>query len=75
MKVGKCGRGGLQIGIIAWLFFLWIIFGAIDMGECVGHAYMSVACVALTLSFHVLVALHHIDHGSSKVIMRNWMSV
>lgn len=45
------------------------------MGEYVGHACMSVLCVALTLVFHVLVALHHIDHGSSKVIMRNLMSI
>ena len=46
-----------------------------NMGECVGYACMSVACVALTLAFHVFVALHHIDHGSSKVIMRNLMSI
>jgi len=45
------------------------------MGECVGHACMLVVCVALMLAFHVLITLHHIDHGSSKVIMRNLILV
>lgn len=45
------------------------------MGGCVGHAFMSVACVALTLAFHMLVPLHRIDHGSGKFIMRNLMLV
>lgn len=65
----------LQIGIGAWLCSLRVISSAIDMGECVGHACMSVACVALTLTFHVLLALHHIDHGKSKVILSNLMSI
>jgi len=65
----------LHIGIRAWLHSLWVISGATDMGECLGHACMIFACVALTLAFHVLVALHHIDHSSSKVIMRNLMLV
>ncbi len=37
---------------------------------CVGHACMLVACVSLTLEFHVIVALHNVDHGCSKVVMR-----
>ena len=65
----------LQSGIRAWLRSLWVISGATDMGECVGHVCMSVVCVALTLAFHVLVALHHIHHGSSKVIPRNLMLI
>jgi len=44
-----------------------------DGAVCVGLACMSVACVSLTLVFHLLVALHHVDHGCSKVIMRNLM--
>ena len=65
----------LHIGIKSWFHSLWVISGAKNMGECVGHTCMSVACVALTFTFHVLVALHNIDHGSSKVIIRNLMSV
>lgn len=42
-------------------------------GLCVGHACMSVACVSLTLAFHVLVALHSVDHGCSDVVMMNLM--
>jgi len=42
---------------------------------CVGHEGMSVACVSLTLTFHVLVALHSVDHGCSKVVMRNLMLI
>lgn len=45
------------------------------MGECVGHACMSVVCGTLTLAFHVIFSLHHIDHGSSEVIMRKLMSI
>ena len=45
------------------------------MDSCVGHACVPVACVSLTLVFHVLVSLHRIDHCSSKAIMRNLMSV
>ena len=45
------------------------------MVECIGHACILVVCVALTLAFHVLVQLHHIDHVSSKVIMRNLMLI
>ena len=52
----------------------WDIFDT-NMGECVGHACTSVSCMSLTLAFHVLVALHHIDHGCSKVIMRNLMLI
>jgi len=39
----------------------------------VGHACMSVACVSLTLVFHVTVECDHADHGCNKVIMRNMM--
>lgn len=63
----------LQIGIRAWFFSLWVIFGATDMGEYVDIACMSVVYVALTLMFHVLISLHHIDHGIIKVIMSNLM--
>ena len=42
---------------------------------CVGHAYMPVACVSLTLAFHMLVALHNVDHGCSKVSMRSLMLI
>ena len=42
-------------------------------GLCVGHACMSVACVSLTLAFHVLVALHHVDHDCIKIVMRKLM--
>ena len=45
----------------------------LSLGECVGHAYMLVSCVSLTLSFHVFVALHHVDHDCSKVVMKNLM--
>jgi len=48
---------------------------ALSLGECVGHACMLVACVSLTLAFHVLVALHHVDHDCSKVVMRNLMFI
>ena len=65
----------LQIGIRAWLHPFWVISGATNMGEYFFHACMSVVCVALTFAFHVLVAFHHIDLGSSKVIVRNLMSV
>ena len=44
-------------------------------GRCVGHACMSVACVSLTLAFHVLVALCNVDHGCSKVVMRSLMLI
>ena len=27
--------------------------------------------MSLTLAFHVLVSLHHVDHDCSKVVMRN----
>ena len=45
----------------------------LSLGECVGHACMSFTCVSLTLTFHVLVALHNVDHGCSRVVMRNLM--
>lgn len=31
--------------------------------------------VALTLMFHLLIALHHINHGRIKVIMANLMLI
>jgi len=65
----------LQISIIAWLCSLWVISSTTNIGECVGHACMSVASMVLTLSFHILVALHHMDHGSSKVIIKNLTSI
>ena len=65
----------LQIGIRAWLCSLFIIHGTIDIAKCIGHACMSVSCVALTLLFHVVVALRHNDHGSSKVIIRKLMLI
>ena len=43
------------------------------MGKCVGHACILVACLSLTVAFHVLVALHNVDHDCSKVVMRNLM--
>lgn len=45
----------------------------ISLGEGVGHASMSVLCVPLTVEFHVIVALHHVDHDCSKVFMRRLM--
>ena len=38
-------------------------------GLCVGHACMLVACVSLTLAFHVLVSFHDVVHGCSDVAM------
>ena len=66
------------------LHSLWVISDTIDwcqsmvvvsLGECVCHACMLVACVSLTLAFHVLVALHNVDHSCSKVFMRNLMLI
>jgi len=64
--LGRCVRV-LQSGIRAWFTPQtgWVV--------CVCHACMLVACVSLTLAFHVLVALHNVDHDCSKVIMRNLM--
>ena len=59
----------------SWLCSLWVIYDITNMGECVGHECMSVACVSLTLTFHVLVTLHHIDHASSRIIMSNLMLI
>ncbi len=58
-------EGVLHIGIRARLHFPWV--------KVAGHACMSVSYVSLTLALHVLVALHHVDHGCSKVVMRNLM--
>lgn len=55
----------LQISIKAWLRSPWV--------KVLGHASMTVASVSLTLAFHVLVALHHVNHDCSKVVMRNLM--
>lgn len=48
--LSRCGRRVLRSGIRAWFtpHTGWVV--------CVGHACMSVACVSLTLQFHVLVA-------------------
>ena len=54
-----------QIGIRVWLHFPWL--------KVLGHACMLVTFASLTLAFLVLVALHHVDHDYSKVVMRNLM--
>ena len=59
------GGGALQISIRAWLHSTWV--------KVLGHACMSVSCVSLTLAFHVLLALNHVDHGCSMVFVRNLM--
>ena len=46
---------------------------SLSLGECLSHVCMSVACMSLTISFEVLVALHHVDHDCSEVVMRNLM--
>jgi len=58
-------------GVTAW----YQSMVALSLGEFIGHACMLVACVSLTLVFHVLVALHHADHDYSKVVMRNLMLI
>jgi len=65
--LGYLGGGVLQIGIRVCLRSNWV--------KMLGHACISVACVPLTLAFHVLVALHHVDHDFSKVIMRRLMLI
>jgi len=59
----------LQCGIKEWFTPRtgWVVF--------VDHACMSVACVSLTLAFHVLVALHNVDHGSTKFFIGNLMLI
>ena len=52
-------------GIRAWLHSPWV--------KVLGHECMSVACVSLTLAFHVLVALHHVDHDCCEAVVRNFM--
>ena len=57
----------LQIGIRVWLCSPCV--------KVLGHACMSIACVSLTLAFHVFIALHHVDHDYSKVVMRKLMLI
>jgi len=75
----SCLGGPEGGGVTDWyrsgLCSLWVISNTTDMGGCVGHTCILVVCVSLTLVFHVLVALQHIDHGCSKVIMRKLMSI